>query len=518
MKRIGNISPMIEARSNFLAAFDNATRHKGKRREVRRFTSNLDTKIDQLVEHYKNETWKTSEFLFLYIMLHKPRVISKLPLEDHVIQWAVLNQIEPVLVKMFINGTYSCIKGRGTHAVVRTMRKDFFRGSQREMRYYAKMDVRHFYASINHDILFDQLSRKFKDKKLLRFLKEAIGSFNQGLPLGIKMSQLLANLNLAWFDHAVKNCFYIRNDPERMAYWRSRYVSDKIGTARSIDDQELLAKGSSFIASVFDQYVKRGVRYYYRYADDMVLIHEDKTFLHIMTELSIIYITRDLKLEVKSDWRVSPVAPDGIDFVGYVFHHDHVMARKRNKQALCRQVAKLKKKGYTDEEIRLKSASRLGFVGHADTRNLFKKLNMQKTDRLGKLIRKRRKKSPFEGLDPDIHKRSIEDLIYDPQRGNVKEDDFLILLLDYKIDDSILESKDEECKKRIAIRYRTLNNITLEGDTQVHEWSEDEYYSFSGSKIMIEQATNDFSHDDLPIETVIQLCYNDKRKKFYKFT
>jgi len=49
-------------------------------------------------------------------------------------------------------------------------------------------------------------------------------------------------------------------------------------------------------------------------------------------------------------------------------------------------------------------------------------------------------------------------------------------------------------------------------------WQEKEYYSFSGSKVMIDQAEEDFSREDLPLVTVVQEFVNKQRKKFYKFT
>ena len=83
----------------------------------------------------------------------------------------------------------------------------------------------------------------------------------------------------------------------------------------------------------------------------------------------------------------------GIRVCGYVFFHDHVEMCKRNKQQLARNIRKLQKKGLDEEQIRIRQSSLIGFVKHADTVNLFKKLGMEKT--LGKIIKKRRVKPPF---------------------------------------------------------------------------------------------------------------------------
>lgn len=45
-----------------------------------------------------------------------------------------------------------------------------------------------------------------------------------------------------------------------------------------------------------------------------------------------------------------------------------------------------------------------------------------------------------------------------------------------------------------------------------------EYYTFTGSRIMIDQAMNDFSREDLPVPTVIQQFRGKDGKLYTKFT
>ena len=255
------------------------------------------------------------------------------------------------------------------------------------------------------------------------------------------------------------------------------------------------------------------MKHYSRFADNITIKHKDKAFLHIIVELTIMVLARDFHLQVNKSWNVRPMWM-GNDVCGYVFYHDHLMLRKRNKKALCRQVAKLRKKGYSEKDIKLKCASRVGFASHADTRNLLKSLNMEK--RLGKVIKNRKKKAPFAGMTPD-QKKSIEDIIcYDDSTENEK----LILLIDYKVDDSVIEKNDDGTpKQRIALRYKVIDHVdNPDSEEPVYVWIEEEDYSFSGSKVMIDQATEDFSTEDLPTVTVIKEFTNKQRKKFYKFT
>ena len=119
-------------------------------------------------------------------------------------------------------------------------------------------------------------------------------------------------------------------------------------------------------------------------------------------------------------------------------------------------------------------------------------------------------------MDPS-QKKSIEDIIC-YKDGN--EHEKLILLIDYKIDDSVIEKNDDGTpKRRIAIRYKLIDHVVNpDADEPTYVWQEKEYYSFSGSKVMIDQAEEDFSHEDLPLVTVVQEFVNKQRKKFYKFT
>ena len=114
-------------------------------------------------------------------------------------------------------------------------------------------------------------------------------------------------------------------------------------------------------------------------------------------------------------------------------------------------------------------------------------------------------------------KKSIEEIVC---YGGEDETEHFILLLDYDVADSVIEkNEDGTPKQRIAIRYKCMQSINKDNpdDPQI-EWGNEEYYSFSGSKVMIDQATNDFNRDDLPLPTVVKEFVNKQRKKFYKFT
>jgi len=93
----------------------------------------------------------------------------------------------------------------------------------------------------------------------------------------------------------------------------------------------------------------------------------------------------------------------------------------------------------------------------------------------------------------------------------------------------------ERPKKCLVIRYKrivkTIVSPTIDGgedETYIFEKETDkngnptskdaEYYSYTGSTVLLEQAENDFDKEDLPCITVIMEFTNKLNKKFYKFT
>lgn len=326
MKRKGYLFEQICSMPNLLQAAHNAGKGKRQRDEVIAFEADLDANLRQLQEELATRTYKTSDYDVFVKYEPKRREIYKLPFRDRVVQWAIMQVLEPVWTPQFTSDTYACIRGRGVHALLKRLSADL-RADPEGTRYCLKMDVRKFYPSIDHDTLKQVVRRKLKDPDLLWLLDGIIDSAS-GVPIGNYISQYFANLYLSELDHLLKEDI--------------------------------------------------GVRYYYRYADDIVLLAGSKEFLSGALVYINHYLHESRYLSLKSNFQIFPVESRGIDFVGYVTYHTHSLARKRNKQGLCREVARLRKKGLSDEEIRLRVASRVGFMVHCNSNHLLKILGMKK--------------------------------------------------------------------------------------------------------------------------------------------
>lgn len=508
MKRRGNFSPSIATDGNYELAFRLASNHKRHRHDVIEFGKDLERNLQELKRSFADGSFRSSPYSFMLVHDPKERLIGMLPFPDHLQHWAMLNAIEMYVDRSLSNYTYAGRYGMGTHGFMKSVRKAL-RSDPSGTYAFLTADVRKFYFCIDHTILKRTVRTKIKDRHLLSIMDgiiDASGEDGVGLWPGSKLSQFLSVWYLSSFDHDIKRCFGILDNPQLVDYYTERYISEKIAHAKPRDYEDL-SRGPQYLAEKFRRYLLR-IPYYFRLADDVLILHEDTTFLHLVIEWIGLYYGHELHLEMNDRWRVG-LTDDGIDVGGYVYRHGYILARKRNKKALCRQVAGLRKEGCDDEQVRLKTASRAGFISHSNHVQLFKKLGIMETKRLGEKMRAKKIRTPWPDLPAD-RKRKFEDVLFDsriprsPEMEQMEEQAKLIELLDYKIENSIIEkNQDGTPKKCLILRYR---------------WNGEEWYSYTGSDVLIDQATNRFTKEDLPAQTVIKISTNKFNKKFYTFT
>ncbi|WP_165025258.1 reverse transcriptase/maturase family protein [Dysgonomonas sp. ZJ279] len=319
MKRTGNLYNKVSDLDNLYLAYRKARQGKRNSYGVLHFEKNLSENILQIQKELIEETYKTSEYEIFTIYDPKERIIYRLPFRDRVVHHAIMNVLEYIWTSTLISHTYSCIKGRGIHKALKDLKRDL--RDKEATRYCLKMDVRKFYPSIDHEILKAIVRKKIKDVKLLSLLDGIIDSA-PGVPIGNYLSQFLANLYLSYFDHWMKE--------------------------------------------------EKRVKYYYRYADDIVILNDSKENLHELLSEIRNYLTSKLNLELKSNYQIFPVETRGIDFVGYVFYHSHILLRKTIKKNFCRRVAKLNKRNVEAKEYMKQVCSWKGWAKHCNSKNLIK--------------------------------------------------------------------------------------------------------------------------------------------------
>lgn len=330
VKRIGNIYDKISSIENLELADNNARRGKLKSYGVQKHSLVQAENLKKLHSILKACKYKTSSYDIFKIYEPKEREIYRLPYyPDRIVHHALMNYLESIWVSVFIKDTYACVKNRGIHSAAKKL-KSQLRNNKEETKYCLKLDIKKFYPSIDQSILKTIIRRKIKDAKVLMILDEIISSVPNGVPIGNYLSQFFANLYLAYFDHWIKEV--------------------------------------------------HKVKFYYRYADDIVILSSDKKYLHSLRKAIDKYITVKLNLKVKENWQVFPVDKRGIDFLGYVFFSTHTLIRKSIKRKFCKVYFRMLSKNASEEYIQLRVCSWLGWMKHCNSKNLMNnilKFNMK---------------------------------------------------------------------------------------------------------------------------------------------
>lgn len=205
---------------------------------------------------------------------------------DRVIQHAVFNIVGPILHKEVGETSFAGVKGRGLHKGARHVAMDL-QCDPKGTRYALKLDIYHFFDSVNRHILFEMLCKRFKCRRTLDLLHRIIFQCpgKKGLPIGLFSSQVLSVFYLSGLDH---------------------YAKEKLCA-----------------------------RYYYRYMDDIVFLSNSKAKLWSYLRYVRQFIhTLDLKL--KKNYAVFPIVKRRVDFMGYVSDHKQTMIRKRTKRSFIR--------------------------------------------------------------------------------------------------------------------------------------------------------------------------------------
>ncbi len=277
------------------AAYLAARRGKRSRAATANYEVHLLENIVNLVYILQNKIYRPGLFRVFYVYEPKKRLVQAPAFVDKVVQHAIVdNMLYERITHSFILDNYASQKDKGLHFGLDRLRGffiDYWNKNRTAEGWVLKCDVRHFFASIDHDKLKAKLKKLDLEPVVYDLLCIYIDC-TEGLPLGYQTSQLFALLFLDDFDHFVKETLHIR--------------------------------------------------YYGRYMDDFFLIHPDKEYLQFCLREIRAYMS-SLGLELNEKTQIFPLR-NGIDFLGF---HTYLtesgkVIRKLRHSSIKRMRAKLR--------------------------------------------------------------------------------------------------------------------------------------------------------------------------------
>jgi len=305
---------------NLLLAWKEFIIGKKSRKDVQEFQRSLMSNIISLHLELRNKTYKHSKYEGFKISDPKPRDIHKAKVRDRLLHHAIYRVLYPFFDRTFIADSYSCRVNKGTHKAIDRFRNFTYQVSKNHTRtaWVLKCDIRKFFASIDQKVMLEIIKGYIPDQDIFSLLSEIVGSFHstekgKGLPLGNLTSQLFINI----------------------------YMNE------------------------FDQFMKHKIKakYYIRYADDFVILSDDKSWLvGILPKISD-FLENKLNLHLHPKKVSITTIASGVDFLGWILFPDHRVVRTITKQRMFRGI---KKKQGSPQTVQ----SYLGLISHGNAKKL----------------------------------------------------------------------------------------------------------------------------------------------------
>jgi RNA-directed DNA polymerase len=203
MKRTGFLFEKAFTPDALLAAFHAAARHKRGKRACFEFERRLAANLDELHRELHDGSYRPRPYFSFMVYEPKPRRIFAPAFRDLVVQHAVYAVVGPIFDRGFIDQSFACRVGYGTHKAA-----DYAQAALQACPrdgYTLKLDIRKFFYRIDRAVLRRQIERKVKDRRFVDLMM-AFADHGEpvGIPIGNLLSQLYALIYLNPLDHFIK--------------------------------------------------------------------------------------------------------------------------------------------------------------------------------------------------------------------------------------------------------------------------------------------------------------------------
>lgn len=286
---------------NLELAFKKARKKKTFKPYVLEFEDDLKQNLLMLRSELLLHSYHPQPLKTFILRDPKTRKISVSSFRDRIVHHALVQILEPLFEKSFIYDSYANRFGKGTLAALN--RFDYFKRkvsrNNTKHCFVLKVDIKHYFETVNHNILLKLIRRKINNAKVIRLIKQILKNHagkeaNKGMPLGNYTSQFFANVYLHELDWFVKH--------------------------------QLTA------------------RHYLRYVDDFVILHNSKKLLYEYREKINYFLGLRLELELHPEKSKIVLLSEGVSLLGFrVFYHHKLLLKKNLRQfrtkysLLCRQ-------------------------------------------------------------------------------------------------------------------------------------------------------------------------------------
>lgn len=250
-------------------AWQKFSRGKLHQRAVLDFWHRADEEVMQVYQELNDGTYRHGSYAHFVVRDTKRRDIYVANVRDRVVHQLIANRIEPIYFNHFYAHSCAAQRGKGVSAAREYLFDSIVELQNHGRVWFVKLDVRHYFASINQEILLKLLARRVREEKLFALCRNVIQSFGtdgRGLPLGNLTSQWFANVYLHELD------------------WHAKHLL--------------------------------GIRFYMRYNDDVLIVSRDETLVRKYVKEIQCFVTEELCLSIPDEKTSVGCLPETLDVLG----------------------------------------------------------------------------------------------------------------------------------------------------------------------------------------------------------
>ena len=355
------------------AAFICAKRHKAKKPYVLHFERNLKENIESLCDDLWTRRYKPEPSTCFVIQRPKKREVFAAQFRDRIVHHLYYNYTHELFERTFIQDTYSCIPGRGTHYGIERMTQHIRQDSHNWQRpcYALKIDIRGYFMHINR--------RRLLDIATASLTKMADHQANGGM----KWRDVIDMDFILWLTHEIvlldptDGCRHVGNPSE----WDGVDASKLMANAPADCGMPIGNLTSQLFSNVymnpFDQMVKRLLHFlhYGRYVDDSATISSDRQRLTDAIPLMRDFLKDELCLDMHMGKTQIIDVRYGVEFLGAFIKPYRTYICNRSLSRIRQEAADVRHMGRGQAFRTVNSL--LGVMSHYSSYNLRREIFMK---------------------------------------------------------------------------------------------------------------------------------------------
>lgn len=332
MKRKSNLYKDIIDYDNIVSVANDVLRKNRNKEKSLEFRKSFNINLIDIRNKLLNNNYRFSKYKIYMIKDPKYRIIMSENISDKIVNHLVSRYILlPSIEKCNIDTNVATRIGKGSSCAFSCFYKYVKQIGIDKKIYVLKIDISKYFYNIDHEILFDKVKKRIKDREALKIILNILNTTNYNYINEEIKCLIKCEINRVNNSNANNK---EKNNRINTLISIPKYIKGKglpIGNMTS----QLLA---IFYLNDLDHYIKEilGIKHYIRYMDDLVILDTNKNKLKNIFKLINKKIF-NYKLKINNKSKIYELN-NGVSFLGYTFKNKYNTLWLRYNNSTIRRI------------------------------------------------------------------------------------------------------------------------------------------------------------------------------------